>query len=85
MAMADESETSAWLESEAGVRISLHGICTFGRVQGNTVVLSTPKVSRRHAMIREQEGEFWLVDLGSTNGVEVNGDRVTHPVRLRGR
>ena len=77
------SETSAWLESEAGARICLHGICTFGRVQGNTVVLSTPKISRRHAMIHEQDGEFWLVDLGSTNGVQINGDRVTHPVRLR--
>jgi hypothetical protein len=83
MAMTDESETSAWLEGEGGFRISLHGICTFGRVQGNTVVLPTAKVSRRHAMIHEQEGEFWLVDLGSTNGVQVNGDRVTHPVRLR--
>ncbi len=71
------------MEGEGGVRISLHGMCTFGRVQGNTVVLSTAKVSRRHAMIHEQEGEFWLVDLGSTNGVQVNGDRVTHPVRLR--
>ena len=81
--MTDESEASAWLESESGGRICLHGICTFGRVHGNTVVLSTAKVSRRHAMIHEQEGEFWLVDLGSTNGVQVNGDRVTHPVRLR--
>ena len=34
-------------------------------------------------MIHEQEGQFWLVDLGSTNGVQVNGDRVTHPVRLQ--
>jgi adenylate cyclase len=81
--MIDEVETGAWLEREGGVRILLHGICTFGRVPGNTVVLPTPKVSRRHAMIHEQEGEFWLVDLGSTNGVQVNGNRVTHPVRLR--
>jgi len=81
--MTAESGSSAWLESEAGSRISLHGICTIGRIQGNTIILPTPKVSRRHAMIHEQEGEFWLVDLGSTNGVEVNGDRVTHPVRLR--
>jgi len=82
-AITGGGETSAWLEGESGERISLHGICTFGRVQGNTVILSTEKVSRRHAMIHEQDGEFWLVDLGSTNGVEVNGDRVTHPVQLR--
>ena len=81
--MTEEGETSAWLESEGGERISLQGICTFGRIQGNTVVLSTPKVSRRHAMIHEQDNEFWLVDLGSTNGIAVNEDRVTHPVRLQ--
>ena len=81
--MTDDRDKNAWLESESGVRISLHGMCTFGRAEGNTVVLATPKASRRQAMIHEQEGEFWLVDLGSTNGVQVNGDRVTHPLRLR--
>ena len=79
----EEIETIAWVEYEGAGRIPLHGTCTFGRVKGNTVVLPTDKVSRRHAMIHEQDGEFWLVDLGSTNGVEVNGDRVTHPVCLR--
>jgi adenylate cyclase len=34
-------------------------------------------------MIHEQDGEFWVVDLGSTNGIQINGKRVTHPVRLR--
>jgi CheY-like chemotaxis protein len=81
--LGPEGGSKAWLENATGGRIPLHGICTFGRTKGNTVVLPTDKVSRRHAMIHEQDGEFWLVDLGSTNGVEVNGDRVTHPVRLR--
>jgi adenylate cyclase len=45
-------------------------------------VLPTPKISRRHAMIHQQDGEFWVVDLGSTNGIQVNGERITHPVRL---
>ena len=81
--VGDEGKTNAWLENEAGKRFPLRGICTFGRVQGNTIVLPTDKVSRRHAMIHQQDEEFWLVDLGSTNGVEVNGDRVTHPVCLR--
>ena len=38
-------------------------------------------VSRRHAELR-QEGERWIVDLGSTNGVEVNGKHVDR-ARLR--
>jgi adenylate cyclase len=81
--MAVEVEVMAWLETKDEERISVSGLCTFGRTEGNTVVLPTPKVSRRHAMIHEQDGEFWVVDLGSTNGIQINGDRVTHPVRLR--
>jgi adenylate cyclase len=81
--MAQEDEVFAWLETERAKRILVTGLCTFGRVPGNTVVLNTPKASRRHAMIHEQDGEFWIVDLGSTNGVQVNGERLTHPVRLQ--
>jgi pSer/pThr/pTyr-binding forkhead associated (FHA) protein len=33
-------------------------------------------VSRRHAEIRRESSDWWIVDLGSTNGVEVNGKRV---------
>ena len=33
-------------------------------------------VSRRHAEIKLEGGGYWIVDLGSTNGVEVNGRRV---------
>jgi adenylate cyclase len=81
--MALEGEMMAWLETERGDRIPVRGLCTFGRTSGNTVVLPTEKVSRRHAMIHEQDGEFWVVDLGSTNGIQINGERVTHPVQLR--
>jgi len=26
--------------------------------------------------VRHEDGAWWIVDLGSTNGVEVNGERV---------
>ena len=38
--------------------------------------MADPNVSRRHAEIRREDGAYWIVDLGSTNGVEVNGKRV---------
>jgi class 3 adenylate cyclase len=78
-----EAQGAAWLETDGDENIPLPAHCTFGRVPGNTIVLPTPKISRRHAMIHEQDGEFWLVDLGSTNGVQINGERITHPVQLR--
>jgi class 3 adenylate cyclase len=81
--MAQNAEMTVWLETERGDRLPVEGICTFGRTEGNSVILPMEKMSRRHAMIHEQGGEFWIVDLGSTNGFQINGERVTHPVRLR--
>ena len=33
-------------------------------------------MSRRHAEIRQEGATFWVVDLDSTNGIEVNGRRL---------
>jgi pSer/pThr/pTyr-binding forkhead associated (FHA) protein len=47
-----------------------------GRSRDCDVTLDDPNVSRRHAELR-REGERWAIaDLGSTNGVKVNGRRV---------
>ncbi|HEY7630206.1 MAG TPA: DUF3662 and FHA domain-containing protein [Thermoleophilaceae bacterium] len=55
-----------------------------GRSRDCDVVLDDPNVSRRHAELRRQ-GETWMVaDLGSTNGVKVNGRRVEHAVLKAG-
>ncbi|HEY0193604.1 MAG TPA: FHA domain-containing protein [Kofleriaceae bacterium] len=44
--------------------------------EGNTVVLADPGVSRKHAIIRRVNGTYELSDLGSTNGIYVNGHKV---------
>ena len=41
------------------------------------LVLEDPNVSRQHAAIELQGGEWMLVDLGSTNGCYIDGQRVT--------
>jgi hypothetical protein len=51
-------------------------VTTIGSVAGNTVVLADPAVSRKHAGIRRVNGDYELADLGSTNGVYVNGHKV---------
>jgi hypothetical protein len=51
-------------------------VTTIGSVAGATVVLADPAVSKKHAAIRKVENEFELADLGSTNGVYVNGQKV---------
>lgn len=51
-------------------------VTTIGSVASNTVVLADPAVSRKHAGIRKVDGSYELADLGSTNGVYVNGHKV---------
>jgi adenylate cyclase len=54
-----------------------------GRSPKNTIVLDAQKISRRHAIINVQNvGEFWLIDLGSSNGTFLNNRRLHQPVRL---
>lgn len=47
-----------------------------GRSRECDVTVDDANVSRRHAEVRLENGAYWIVDLGSTNGVEVNGRRV---------
>ncbi len=48
-----------------------------GRSRDADVVLADPNVSRRHAEVRPDGHGGWQVrDLGSTNGVKVNGRRI---------
>jgi class 3 adenylate cyclase len=79
----DLEEGAAWLESQGRERIVIRGNCSLGRSPKSAVVLDSPKVSRRHAIINLQNvGEFWLIDLGSSNGTFLNKRRVHQPVRL---
>ena len=46
-----------------------------GRSRECDVRLPDANSSRRHAEIRYEDGAWWIVDLGSTNGTIVNGKR----------
>jgi len=77
------NEKGAWLETPGRDSIRVEGNCSIGRSAKNTMVLDSPKISRRHAIINVQNvGEFWLIDLGSSNGTFLNKRRVHQPVRL---
>jgi hypothetical protein len=47
-----------------------------GRSREADVRVADVSVSRRHAELRQEGAGYWIVDLGSTNGLEVNGKRV---------
>lgn len=44
-----------------------------GRAQGNDIRLAHSFVSSRHFRVRQQDGRFFVEDVGSTNGTLLNG------------
>ncbi len=57
-------------------------VVNVGRAEYNDVVLPDASVSTTHAKLQRREGIWMLVDLESTNGTLVDGDRVTGEVPL---
>jgi hypothetical protein len=53
-----------------------------GRSREADIRVADVNVSRRHAELRQEGAGYWIVDLDSTNGVEVNGKRIDR-ARLR--
>jgi len=51
-------------------------VVVIGRSKDADVRIDDPNVSRRHAELRQEGATWWLVDLDSTNGVELHGKRV---------
>ncbi|MCZ7674258.1 MAG: FHA domain-containing protein [Chloroflexi bacterium] len=51
-------------------------IITIGRDAQNDIVIDADVVSRRHAQITLQGSDYWITDMGSTNGVAINGGRI---------
>jgi Protein of unknown function (DUF3662)/FHA domain len=58
-----------------------------GRSRDCDIVLEDTGVSRRHAELRSDGGAWTVTDLGSTNGVRVNGQDIhgAHPLRTGDR
>ena len=46
-----------------------------GRSKDCDLQLDDANASRRHAEVRQEGTSYWIVDLDSTNGLEVNGRR----------
>ena len=58
------------------------GQAVIGRSKECDIQLPDPNVSRRHAEVRQEGAAYWVIDLDSTNGMEVNGRRQKR-VKLR--
>jgi pSer/pThr/pTyr-binding forkhead associated (FHA) protein len=64
--------------AHAGQRIAVPPAgLTIGRETDNMLILPDPSVSRHHARLAYENGALVVYDLGSTNGVYVNEQRVS--------
>lgn len=82
--LESSTQMSAYLKDAEGRRHDIGASCVLGRMPDCSIQLSGSKVSRRHALVHSMDGfQHWAVDLGSTNGVQVNGHRIQQPQALR--
>jgi pSer/pThr/pTyr-binding forkhead associated (FHA) protein len=69
----------------AGSRFPLHqAVTSAGRDPRSDIFLDDVTVSRRHAEFRSERGELQVVDIGSLNGVYVNGQPIEWAVLTNG-
>jgi DNA-binding winged helix-turn-helix (wHTH) protein len=62
--------------------ILIEGASVIGRAEDATIQIDSPGISRYHARILVANGEAVLEDLGSKNGTQLNGTRITQPAPL---
>ena len=76
---------TATLEWAGGiVTIVDQRVVVIGRSSDCDVRVEDANVSRRHAEVRRIGDGYSLVDLGSTNGTEVNGQRIQETALMNG-
>ena len=51
-------------------------VATIGASQQNEIRIAAPGVSRRHARVVKDKGQYLVEDAGATNGTYLNGGRV---------
>jgi len=75
-----EQSGSLLVVQGAEVDLGRHVMCdrpiTIGRDERADLTLSDGSISRAHCMVERSEAGYVLVDLGSTNGTTLNGERV---------
>lgn len=70
-------------EADLGRRMQCSHPVIIGRDERVEFPLSDGSISRAHCTVeRDETGAYWLVDLGSTNGTSLNGDKVNGKVPL---
>lgn len=69
---------------QSGVTIPLAGVVGIGRSADSALNIDDDYSSTRHAQLRQDEqGQWWIEDLRSTNGTSVNTVRISVPTAVQ--
>ncbi|WP_203567790.1 FHA domain-containing protein FhaB/FipA [Aestuariimicrobium ganziense] len=70
--------------AQTGLEVPLIGTVALGRAADSTLNIDDDYASTRHAQItQDEEGHWWVEDLGSTNGTAVNTLLITQRTRVQ--
>lgn len=58
-------------------RVSVSERLQLGKANDNDIIFKNPMVSRSHAVLEHDHGNWYIQDLHSTNGTYVNGERIS--------
>jgi FHA domain-containing protein len=76
-------ERSPARSPRVGERLALRATNAIGRDAGNDIAIPDEAASARHAVLEQRDEEWWIEDLGSTNGTLVNGVKISKRERVR--
>jgi hypothetical protein len=83
-AKSGRKKVKAWLVTGKGYSFQLHqGDTIIGRYEESDIRLNDAAISRIHAKVVEENGQYLLYDFGSTTGTWLNGNRVRRPETLK--
>src|ERR1043166_1252526 len=72
-----EGKMASLLLNCEGVGLAMHVLVSnffmIGRAPSNQIVVDHPTISAQHAVLLRVGDSFWLKDLNSTNGTQING------------
>jgi hypothetical protein len=68
------------VDGEVIYEIAPNSVLNIGRLDTNDIVLDDYKVSREHAVLKFGKSDIMLVDLASTHGSYVNGEKIDRSV-----
>lgn len=81
--MIHRGELLAYFESLDGMRYDVYKFpSVIGKNSSNDVVIVGQYISRQHATITQNNGNYFIVDNNSSNGTKVNGKNINAPTRI---